>query len=167
MKKILSVLILLTVCGIFNFCSASGNAVDRKYGFDEVNKQRSVCESDSNYTLVYDGGARYITGYAYFYSPSVEVKEYNPPHYKIAGYFYELSEKNGRHFIADKIYYQVRYNWDTKETWHLEYFNDDGDLLNVNEYYWKKDGLNNYEKLNRQFADALFRAAYGMDFYGY
>ena len=167
MKKFCAALAFVIFAGIFNFCSAAP-AVSRKYGSDEVRKQHDICKSNPNYIVVRDSGS-YITDVIYFYSPSLSVKEYKPPHYKISGYFYDLYE-DGRSIITDKIYYQVRYNWYTKESWHLEYYaNDSGDLLNEKDYYWEKDGrgTDGKSEIQRQMADALFRAAYGMNFYGY
>ena len=135
MKKIFSALILLTLCGIFNFCSA--------YDYD----------SDPDYIYVIYGDM----GCYYLYAPSVDVQEYNPPHYQIAGHFIHYGGSDGK--TLTNIYKTIRFNFYTKETFSR---NDYGN--------WEKDDVNGEWKIprqNRQFADALFRAAYGINFYGY
>jgi len=134
MKKILSALVLVIFAGIFNFCSAN------RY------------DDSPDYIFVTAGNM----GYCYLYLPSVDVQEYNPPHYKIAGHFIHYGGLDGK--TLTNIYKTIRYNWYTKETFQLE----NGS--------WKKSDVNGEiqpVRQNRKFADALFRAAYGMDFYGY
>lgn len=134
MKKFFSAFILLTLCGIFNFCSA--------------------------YTP-YDGNPDYIYigtygsgGFAYYlYVPSIDVQEYNPPHYQIEGKF--LSVFHHGEGSANSYYETIRYNWYMKETFKL---NDRG--------YWEKENTDGeIGRYNRKRANALFRAAYGMNFY--
>ena len=125
MKKILSVLAFAVCILSVNFCSA--------YDYD----------SDRNYKFIAK-----ISGHKYYlYLPSVEVQEYNPPHYQIAG-----------HFFSDWDFGKViRYNWYTKETFTRDAYGN-----------WEKDDLNvdgRYRIEMITFANALFRVAYGMDFY--
>ena len=103
----------------------------------------------------------YITthqGTFYLYRPSIDVQEYNPPHYQIAGHVIHVNGFNGG---ISHWYPVIRYNWYTKETFHR------------NEYgNWEKDFIKGTYGLgaggrNRKFADVFFRAAYNMDFYGY
>ena len=143
MKKIFSALVFVICAGILNFCSA-----DLKDYYD----------NDSNYKCV---GGR-MGYYIYVYLPSVHVQEYNPPHYQIGFNMISIVAdvyKNGTTESTKWHYNEVkRYNWYTKESFHLE------------NGYWQKDDTagnitRNYEA--RYFADVVFRAAYGMDFYGY
>ena len=113
---------------------------------------------DSNYKYIHGG-----TDYSSFYLDlsSIDVQEYNPPHYQIAativgygGYFHKVYKP---HDIVN------RYNWYTKETFTRDDYG-----------YWEacykkisSDGMSNPEIYSRRTADALFRAAYNMDFYGY
>ena len=136
MKKILSALVFAICILSVNFCSADPYS------------------NNPNYVFVTAGQM----GYYYLYRPSVDVQEYNPPHYQIAGHFIHYGGMDGR--TLTNIYKTLRYNWYTKETFHLE------------NGYWVKDIVrDNLDsqpvRQNRQFADALFRAAYGMNFYGY
>jgi len=137
MKKILSALVLVIFAGIFNFGSA-----DLQDDYDR----------HPDYIFVTTGQM----GVYYLYLPSVDVQEYNPPHYQISGHFIHYGGLDGK--TLTNIYITLRYNWYTKETFQLK-----------NGYWEKADVSGDYQPVrqNRQFADALFRAAYGMDFYGY
>lgn len=134
MKKILSVLLSAICILSINLCSAN---------------LHDYYENNPDYVYVATGHFS-----AYLYLPSVDVQEYNPPHYQIAGLFVGT---DGLDRKVERIEI-VRFNWDTKETFHL---NKNG--------YWEKEEVYNdnrqiyYEKKR---ANALFRAAYGMDFYG-
>ena len=98
MKKVLTVLLMTTILILSStFCLADPYENNPDYYF--VNVLQRVKK--------------------YLYLPSVEVQEYNPPHYQIRG-----------HFVSSK-----------------------GDYV----------GHINYE--DRTVANALFRVAYGMDFY--
>ena len=134
MKKIL---LVFAICILsVNFCSAD------------------PYKNNPNYYFVTAGQM----GNYYLYLPSVDVQEYNPPHYQIAGHFIHYGGMDGE--TLTNIYTTLRYNWYTKETFSLK------------NGYWVKDEVrDNLDsqpvRQNRKFADALFRAAYGMDFYGY
>ena len=129
MKKIFSAFVLLTLCGIFDFCSA--------YDYD----------SDPDYVYIGAGNG----GAWYFQKSSLDVQEYNPPHYQIAGTFVHYSQSTSR------IYIEKRYNWYTKET------------FTKNSYgYWTKDDFSARNMISAQgkhFANILFYSAYGMNFY--
>ena len=131
MKKFFTILVLsLVVAFTANSCSA--------YDYN----------NDPNYVSVTNA-----QGVIYFNLRTVNVQEYNPPYYQIAGWFVWTNGNSERHYEVVK-----RYNWNTKET----YSRDEG--------YWRKDRTEYDDKAsmrNRKHADALFRAAYGMDFYGY
>ena len=131
MKKFLSfIMFFVMMITLTNICSAH------------------ECENSPYYIYVTNS-----QGKIYLYLRTVNVHEYNPPHYQIAGDFIWVNGDKERRFKV-----VVKYNWDKKETYHR------------NEGYWTKDATEyeNYgSKRNRQMADALFRAAYGMDFYGY
>ena len=109
---------------------------------------------DSNYKYIH-GGNDYSSYYLDL--SSIDVQEYNPPHYQIAativgygGYFHKVYKP------FDTV---IRYNWYTKETY---YQNDYGNWIKR-----KTEGTDNISINARRMADALFRAAYKMDFYGY
>ena len=141
MKKFLSAaLIALVVTFAANVCAA--------YDYD----------NDSDYVFVTTGQQ----GSYYLSLKSIDVQEYNPPHYQIAGTFvhvYGLGDgRKERWFSVIK-----RYNWYTKETFGRD---ENG--------YWRKEEIGNRNDnglgagaRERKMADALFRAAYGIDFYGY
>ena len=134
MKKILSALVFAICILSVNFCSAD------------------PYENNPDYIYIGTYGSG---GYSnYLYRPSVDVQEYNPPHYQISGTFVSYGGKYTK--SENWATHCVRYNWYTKETFSLK------------NGYWVKDpietGIGRYYK-NR--ANALFRVAYGMDFYGY
>ncbi len=92
----------------------------------------------------------------YLYLPSVEVQEYKPPHYQIAG---DIVMIGGKKIISEiRLHRIIRYNWYTKESY--SYYENRKPWER-----WKKDDVQ--ERQYRNIADALFRAAYGIDFYGY
>ena len=132
MKKFFVALTVLLVLFSANICAA--------YVYDD--------DSDYVYLGTYGSG-----GYStYLYLPSVDVQEYNPPHYQIAGNFVTIG---GRYEISESWLIQVvRFNWYTKET-----FNQNSDKR------WQKENIGDI--YFRKRADLLFNAAYGIDFYGY
>ena len=87
-------------------------------------------DSDPNFILVNSGhGAK-----EYLYLPSLEVQEYNPPHYQIAGtlyltFYYDREDSKSREV--------VRYNLQTKETFHKDSYGN-----------WKKDNI--HDKSSRR-----------------
>jgi len=134
MKKILSALAFVIFAGIFNFCSAN------RY------------DNDPDYICMFSHQGYYN----YLYLPSIDVQEYNPPHYQIG---YKVVEFNDSSRKSVWRYDAKRYNWYTKESFHLE------------NGYWVKDDVYNWApgpaRRARYAADVVFRAAYGMNFYGY
>ena len=113
----------------------------------------------------YDDNPNYIrvrhapNSFAYINKNSVDVQEYNPPHYQIAVHYVVVVEGRGGENTTQEYDIAKRYNWDTKETFHL---NEKG--------VWQKDDIKGNlarDARSRAFCDAIFRAAYGMDFYGY
>ena len=138
MKKFLSSLIvMLIVTFSANICAA------RHY---------NVYDYDPNYVWVFTQGSGGFS--TYLYLPSIDVQEYNPPHYQIAGNFVTIGGKETSEVWGIFV---LRFNWYTKETfWRDNYGN------------WQKEDVNgSFGKDWRRRADALFRAAYGIDFYGY
>ena len=93
MKKFLSALVFVIICGIFNFCSA-----DTAYDYD------------SNYIFIdKQGSGGYST---YLYVPSVYVQEQNHPYYMIFGRFVTIG---GRKTISEQWKdISIGYNWDIK-----------------------------------------------------
>ena len=134
MKKILSAFVFAICILSVNFCSA--------YYYDD----------DSNYIFIGVWGSG---GYfSYWYLPSIEVQEYNPPHYQISATEVVIGGKKIISETREKI--SIRYNWYTKKTFHLE----DG--------YWSRDDMEGLTgDYYKKRANALFRAAYKMKFYGY
>ena len=113
-----------------------------------------VYDNDSNYVYIGTYGSG---GYStYLYLPSVDVQEYNPPHYQIAGNFITIGGKET--ISEDWLIHVVRYNWYTKETYSKNFQG-----IVVKEKIIDSGDAGYY----RRRADALFRAAYGVDFYGY
>ena len=135
MKKIFSICAFAMCIFSLSFCSAN------------------YYDDNPDYALV-----TFAQGSIYLYLPSVDVQEYNPPHYQIAGHFVHLI--NGSEDNVRDIFFSYRYNWDTKETFSM---NKKGNF--------EKDDLkteNSQAGLRgRKMRDSLFRAAYGIDFYGY
>ena len=86
---------------------------------------------------------------------SVDVQEYNPPHYQIAGTFiHVIGDDSGKY---SEHYTVKRYNWYTKETYSRKDYGN-----------WVKDEVSARNMVSAQikaFANALFYAAYGMNFY--
>lgn len=133
MKKIiLSVLIALVVVITSNICVANR--------FD----------NNPNYYYATTGGGSAI----YINLKSIDVQEYNPPHYQIAC---TLTIINTRSDEYNEIYRVVRYNWYTKESFTLRRNGE-----------WTKNNPNatSAERHDVIIAQALFRATYGMNFYG-
>ena len=137
MKKFLSVIAFAICIMSVNFCFAN------------------PYDDNSNYIRV-----RYApNSFAYINLNSVKVQEYNPPHYQIAAHYVVVVEGRGGESNVQEYDITKRYNWDTKETFHL---NENGN--------WQKDDIKGNlapHARSRAFCDAIFRAAYNMDFYGY
>lgn len=94
--------------------------------------------------------------FTYLYVPSVNVHEYNPPFYKIAGYFVYYDNRNRRVVDESAKTMIVRYDYKKKETYILK------------NNYWRKldvSGTSDYHFENKSIANALFSVAYGMNFY--
>ena len=143
MKKICAALAFAIFTGIFNFCSAD------------------LLEHYQNHPDYKVYGGRQGS-YVAVYLPSIHVEEYNPPHYQIG--FNGIYITSGVVGVKDKVewFYNDarRFNWYTKEFFYRD----------QNSGYWQKAETRNdvmFGKDNRRFADILFRAAYGMNFYGY
>jgi len=115
-----------------------------------------VYDNDSNYVYIGTYGSG---GYStYLYLPSVDVQEYNPPHYQIAGNFVTIG---GKKTISETWGIEiVRFNWYTKETYSKNWRG----ILTKEKIVDSEHADASYY---RKRADALFRAAYGVDFYGY
>ena len=134
MKSFLSAMIIALVVALSANCSA---------------EYRDYYKNDSNYTLVRSGHG----AHEYLYLPSVEVQEYDPPHYQIAGTIVIMYDRNQKDDIIHEL---VRYNWYTKETFHRDNYGN-----------WQKDKVRNHIEwyARKSVANALFKAAYGMNFY--
>lgn len=99
----------------------------------------------------------YVTtnkGTIYLDTSSVRVGDYNPPYYQVGGHFI-LHDGNKVINSFDVI---LSYNWNTKETFSWQ----NGSWQRYNTY-----GESTGPRMNRKIADALFRIAYGQNFYGY
>ena len=135
MQKILSAIAFAICISSVNFCSAD--------------------YYDDSPDYVYVGWAPSIK--TYLNLRSVDVQEYNPPHYQIGYKLINITEIPGTNEKKWR-YNSKRYNWYTKETFHLE------------NGYWVKDDVTSQTGMAeraRYAADVVFRAAYGMNFYGY
>ena len=145
MKKFVAVMVVAFVAAFsVSICSA----------YDQNHYPNDPYDYNSNYMYIFEAMGR--TKY-YLDLNSVDVQEYNPPHDQIAGQMVSYSDYYDK--TNEPIYVVIRYNWYTKESFHL---NDYG--------YWVKDEIDgNYNAVihRRKTVDALFRAAYNMDFYGY
>lgn len=137
MKEFISVALIVFVITLSaNICSANSYDDDPNYF----------------YVITAHRGSYYLN------LRSIDVQEYNPPHYQIAGTFVHVCDIG---YGWKERWFAVvsRYNWYIKESYSRD--------KNGN---WRKTKIEpdcTATKVNRQFADALFRAAYGMDFYGY
>ena len=138
MKNFLSALVFGICFLSVNFCSAGIH---------------DYYENHPDYRLFYSHQGYY----SYLYVPSIDVQEYNPPHYQIGYKLINITEIPGTNEKKWR-YDSKRYNWYTKETFHLE------------NGYWVKDDVTSQTGMAeraRYAADVVFRAAYGMNFYGY
>lgn len=134
MKKFLSAALIALVVSFAANCSA---------------EYRDYYKNDSNYTLVRSGHG----AHEYLYLPSVEVQEYNPPHYQIAGVIVIIYDDDRKDDISNEL---VRYNWYTKETFHKDNYGN-----------WRKDEVRKHIEwyARKSIANALFKAAYGINFF--
>ena len=138
MKNLLDLVKILVLAAVMilpaNFCSA--NYYDDSPDYVYVNWEPSVK--------------------TYLDLRSVDVQEYNPPHYQISGVFVDVQTRPDS---VKEFVFTVRYNWYTKETYIRNEFGN-----------WEKENIKGQGHSNeycRSMDDALFRAAYKMDFYGY
>jgi len=143
MKKILSAL-------AFAICILSVNFGSANYFEDLV----ETYENNPDYYFVCNVQHSKI----YLKLKSVEVQEYNPPHYQISGKFVDI----GINFSTDKVeenFYSktIKYNWYTKDA--FEFSNGK----------WRKMSQGPQSStpvaFDKKIANSLFIAAYGMKFY--
>ena len=136
MRKILFMAVFAIVAITFNICSA--NAYDDN--------------PDYAYVITANQGTWYLN------LKTIDVVRYRPPQYQIAGSFIHVSpQADGIEKVSNR-YVLLMFDWDTKETFHKDTYGN-----------WEKsnvEGDTTNARVNRKFADALFRAAYNMDFYG-
>ena len=137
MKKIIFMTLLTIAALTFNICSATSYDDDPNY----------------MYVVTANGGTHYLN------LRTIDVIQYRPPQYQIAGNFIHIStQADGTEKVSSR-YVQLLFDWDTKETFHKDVYGN-----------WEKsnvEGDTTNATVNRKFADALFRAAFKMDFYGY
>lgn len=140
--------VLLTILGLILFLN------DICFAYYDPNYD--PYEEDTNYRLVFaiDDARLY-----YLDLRTVDVLEYNPPHYKIAGDFVDIFRKGANYVNHDESrnHVTIIYNYLTKETYSKDRYHG-----------WKKDdvhGDNIIPSMNRAFANALFIVAYNMKFY--
>ena len=99
----------------------------------------------------------YVTtnkGNIYLDTSSVKVVDPNPPYYYIGGHF--INHDGNK--VVNSFDVVLGYNWDTKETFSWQ----NGSWQRFNTY-----GESTGPRMNRKIADALFKIAYGQNFYGY
>ena len=106
-------------------------------------------ENDANFAYVYSGHG----GTMYLDLNSVNVQAYDPPYYQIAGTFVFQPGSNAS---VREFYVEMRFNYSTKET-----FERDGGQWRLKD----ARGESQISSRNRAMANALFRAAYRMNFY--
>ena len=113
-------------------------------------------ENDANFAYVYTAGS----GNARMYLDlnSVDVQEYDPPHYQIAGTFILQSGNSPHNEIR---YTEMRFNYSTKE---VSMRHEDGRWYRYGSYV-ESDYSDLISYYVRTMANALFRAAYRMNFY--
>ena len=134
-KQILAVICLILTLSMISFCSAE------------------TIHNNPNYEYVFThrGATSYLD------LRTVNVHEYNPPYYQIEGTFVHVTNKGpGQKDVVWSTSCVKRYNYDCKETYSMQ------------NGVWQKDNVSNdsYVALSHKaFANALFRAAYGMNFY--
>ena len=131
-----------------------------------ANRGEHPRSADRNYVEVCTIENRRNSPYVYLNKKSIEVQTYKPPHYQIAGVFscdadsgeYEdyknyLEKIGGKEYGKGRYeffyYLVVRYNFNTKESFHLQ------------NGHWVKDST----EVSKKNADALFKVAYNMNFY--
>ena len=135
MKKFLSVAIFaLVVAFSANICAANYYSDNPNYKF-----------------IRYDG----VSGLEYYLNlRSVDVQEYNPPHYQIAGQFIVVDSYDGS---EKKFNRTLRYNHYSKDVFYMD--------ENGNWKISRNKTDQNSDAIAISLANALFSAAYGMDFY--
>lgn len=114
-------------------------------------------DENPDYFYVTSGGA----GVSYLYLPSVRIQKNNPPYCQIFGIFVHVyGDKNGN-VKQSKITSVIRYDCDKKVTYKR---NKDGNWESniANDPVYKDATVG---KSSREYANALFRAIYGIDFY--
>ena len=134
MKKFVVMMILAVV---FVIVGSQNNLVNANY------------DHDLNYDEVFTGSGQTT----YLYRPSVDVDEYNPPHYTISATLVIVSGYNGTE-RENRV--TLKYNYDTKECFSRQ----DGRWIEIH-----PSDQSNASRFNKNLANALFRAAYGMNFY--
>ena len=138
MKKIIFMAALTIAAALtFNICSAN------------------TYDDDPNYIYVVtaNGGTHYLN------LRTIDVIKYRPPQYQIAGNFVHVSPQADGTEQTGSRYVMLLFDWDTKEIFHKDTYGN-----------WEKsnvEGDTTNATVNRKFADALFRAAFKMDFFGY
>lgn len=137
MKKFIFMTVLAVAAMIFNICSA--NDYDNN--------------PDYKYVITVNQGTYYLN------LKTLDVVKYRPPQYQIAGSFiHVLPQADGTEKVSNR-YVLLMFDFDTKEIFNKDTYGN-----------WEKsntEGNSNSAIVNRKFADALFRAAYGQDFFGY
>lgn len=137
MRKIIFMAVTFIFALSLNICSAN------------------IYDDNPNYMYVTTshGGTHYLN------LKTIDVIKYQPPQYQIAGSFVHVTTQDDGTEKVTNRYVLLLFDWDAKETFHKDKYGN-----------WEKsstDGDSTAATVNRKFADALFRAAYNMDFYGY
>ena len=137
MKNFIFMAVLTIAALTFNICSANS--------YDD--------NPDYMYVTTAHGGTHYLN------LKTIDVIQYKPPQYQIAGSFVYVSpQADGTEKVSGR-YGLLLFDWDTKEIFHKDTYGN-----------WEKsnvEGDTTNAIVNRKFADALFRAAFKMDFFGY
>ena len=119
----------------------------------------NICEANS-----YEGNENYVEvtnanqGTYYLNLKTINVIKYKPPQYQIAGSFVHVTlDSEGQEKVRN-IYVNLLYDWETKEIFRKDTYGN-WEISDTDESSVKG-------KVNRKIAEALFRAAYKMEFYG-
>ncbi|MBR5913396.1 MAG: hypothetical protein IKZ58_03395 [Selenomonadaceae bacterium] len=137
MRKIIFMAVLAIAAMTFNICSA--NDYDNN--------------PDYTYVITANQGTYYLN------IKTLDVVKYRPPQYQIAGSFIHVSPQSDGTEKVTSRYVLLMFDFDSKEVFNKDTYGN-----------WEKsntEGETTNAKVNRKFADALFRAAYGQDFFGY
>ena len=126
---------LAIVTLMFNLCAANSYDDNKNYA----------------YVITANQGDYYLN------LKTIDVVKYKPPQYQIAASFIHVTiDAEGKEKVSNR-YVLLMYDWDTKEIFSKDVYGN-WEITNTDE-----SSMNG--KVNRKFAEVLFRAAYNVDFF--